>query len=70
MLVLSRRVGERVVMSDGVVLKVIEIRGHALRLGIEAPASVTVWRGELLRPSAAGPATTVRPDRLPPGFFN
>lgn len=46
MLVLSRRAGESIV-SDDITLTVIEIRGDKVRIGIEAPRSKTVHRGEV-----------------------
>jgi carbon storage regulator len=50
MLVLSRRVGERIVLPDsGVVLTVLGIRGGQIRLGISAPQDVAVFREELWR---------------------
>jgi carbon storage regulator len=47
MLVFSRKVGERVVIEGGIVVQVLEVRGQRIRLGIEAPSEVGVWRGEL-----------------------
>ena len=48
MLVLSRRVGESVVVGDDVTITVLEVRGDVIRLGIDAPRSVAVHRAELL----------------------
>ncbi|MEV7972408.1 carbon storage regulator CsrA [Cellulomonas sp. NPDC089187] len=48
MLVLSRRVGERLVIGDDIVVTVIEVRGDGVRLGIDAPRSVAVHRAEVL----------------------
>jgi carbon storage regulator len=48
-LVLSRRVGESVVIGDEVVVRVLEVRGDTVRLGVEAPRSVEVHREEVLR---------------------
>jgi len=48
MLVLSRRVGERLVIGDDVVVTVIEVRSDGVRLGIDAPRSVRVHRAEVL----------------------
>jgi carbon storage regulator len=47
MLVLSRKVGERVTIGDGVVVTVLEVKGRQVRLGFEAPSDVPIWRGEL-----------------------
>lgn len=48
MLVLSRRVGESVVIGDDVVVTVLEVRGDIVRVGVEAPRSVAVHRREVL----------------------
>ena len=48
MLVLSRRVGERLMIGDDVVLTVLEVRSDGVRLGIDAPRSVAVNRAEVL----------------------
>jgi len=47
MLVLSRKVGENIRIDGGIVIKVLEAHGQRIRLGIEAPREVTIWRGEL-----------------------
>ncbi len=48
MLVLTRRCDEEIVMPDsGITLKVIEIKGNRVKVGISAPDSVKVVRGEL-----------------------
>ena len=49
MLVLSRRVGESVVIGDEVTVTILEVRGVVVRVGIDAPRSVTVHRAELLQ---------------------
>jgi carbon storage regulator len=48
MLVLSRRVGESIVIGDDVTITVLEVRGDVARIGIRAPRSVAVHRAELL----------------------
>ncbi|MFW6169726.1 MAG: carbon storage regulator CsrA [Planctomycetota bacterium] len=47
MLVLSRKVGERIVIGDNVTVTVVRITGGGVRLGIEAPAEMAVVREEL-----------------------
>jgi carbon storage regulator len=47
MLVLSRRVGERVRIGDDIELVVVEVKGDVVRLGIEAPRGVAIYRQEL-----------------------
>lgn len=48
MLVLSRRVGDSIVIGDDVVVTVLEIRGDVVRIGVDAPREVAVRRKELL----------------------
>lgn len=47
MLVLSRKVGERVLVGDKVVITVVRIGPNAVRLGIEAPKDMNIVREEL-----------------------
>jgi len=47
MLVLSRKYGERIRISDTVTLTVLEVRGGTVRLGFEAPADVPIHREEV-----------------------
>jgi len=48
MLVLSRRVGERLVIGDDVVITVIDVRSDGVRIGIDAPRHVKIHRAEVL----------------------
>lgn len=50
MLVLSRKVGEKVVIDGNIVVEVVKIQGNRISLGIVAPSDVTILRGELNRP--------------------
>ena len=49
MLVLSRHVGEKILIGDDIEILVMDIRGHAgkVRLGITAPVEVAVDRAEV-----------------------
>lgn len=49
MLVLSRRIGEKIVIGDGIVVTVVEVHRDSVRLGVDAPRSVPVNRAELLQ---------------------
>ena len=49
MLVLTRRPGESVMVSDDVVITVLDVRGDVVRLGIKAPRSIQVHREEVYR---------------------
>ncbi len=48
MLVLSRKVGERILIGDDVVIIVVRVAGDKCRIGIEAPKEVKIIREELL----------------------
>jgi carbon storage regulator len=48
-LILTRRVGESVVIGDDIVVTVVEVRGDSVRIGINAPRSVDVHREEVYR---------------------
>lgn len=47
MLVLNRRKDERILLSNGVSILVADIDGTNVRLAIEAPAHVDIWREEI-----------------------
>lgn len=49
MLILTRRAGESIVIGNNVVVKIVEVRGDQIRLGIEAPRDVQVHREEVYR---------------------
>jgi carbon storage regulator len=50
MLVLSRKIHERLFLDDDIRISVLGIRGNRVRLGIEAPDRVKVVREELTAP--------------------
>lgn len=47
MLILTRRVGETLIIGDDVTITVLGIKGHQVRLGINAPKTVSVHREEI-----------------------
>jgi carbon storage regulator len=47
MLILARRTGERVVIGDEILVTVMEISGSTVRLGIEAPQGISIFREEI-----------------------
>ena len=49
MLVLSRKVGDTIKIADNIEVKILEIKGDTVRVGIEAPKSVEIVRGELIQ---------------------
>jgi carbon storage regulator len=48
MLVLTRKVGEELYIGDRICIKVMEISGGKVRLGIDAPTSLRIYREEVL----------------------
>ena len=47
MLVLSRKVGEKLVIDGKITVEVVRIQGNRISLGIIAPSNVKILRGEL-----------------------
>lgn len=48
MLVLTRSVGERLFIQDGVIkIQVLEVKGNQVRIGIEAPKDIAIHREEV-----------------------
>jgi carbon storage regulator len=48
MLVLSRKLGEKIIINDNICITVVDIDRGKIRLGIEAPRDVPIFRQELL----------------------
>jgi carbon storage regulator len=48
MLVLNRKIGERILIGDDITITVVKVQGKQVRIGIEAPSSVSIRRMELL----------------------
>jgi len=70
MLIITRRPGEKVMLGDDVVIEVIEVSGSSVRIGIDAPKSVPVYREELWKAvkaenEAAAKADAKLPSDLP-----
>jgi len=53
MLVLTRKAQEKIQIGDNITITVLRTKGKAVRLGIEAPGSIAVLRGELAAREAA-----------------
>lgn len=47
MLVLTRKVGDGIRIGDNVVIKIIEMKGGGVRIGIEAPNDMKIYRQEV-----------------------
>jgi carbon storage regulator len=61
MLVLSRKLGEQIVIGNNIRVTVVGIQGRHVKLGIEAPLAVAVYRDEIFqaREAAANGGTLV-----------
>ena len=67
MLILTRRIGESLMIGDNATVTVLRVKGNQVRLGIAAPASVPVHRMEICNrsdPNGAAPAVA-EADRAP-----
>jgi len=60
-LVLTRRVGESIVIGNDVVVTVLEVRGEVVRVGIDAPREVAVHRQEVFDEVAAANRAAASP---------
>jgi carbon storage regulator len=67
MLILSRKVNEKIIIGDDISVSIIEIRGDQVRLGVDAPKAVKVYRQEVFdaikaENKAAAESTPVFPE--------
>lgn len=56
MLVLSRKVGERILVGENVTITVVRLTNGGVRLGIEAPTEMSVVREEVVQKKPVVPA--------------
>ena len=47
MLALTRKIGERIVIDNNIILTVVDIKGDSIRLAIDAPKKIKIYRGEI-----------------------
>jgi carbon storage regulator len=68
MLVLTRKVGERIQLGDDITVTLVKINGNVVRLGIDAPPEMVVVRQELAEgkksPAIAVSVATKEPTKV------
>lgn len=47
MLILTRKAGQNLVIGDNIIIKILDVKGDAVKIGIEAPKEVAVNRQEI-----------------------
>ncbi len=60
MLVLSRKVGEEIIIGGNVAVRVVSLNGSRVRLGFTGPPETRIYRQEVARRLAAEPSTDGR----------
>ena len=65
MLILTRRVGETVMIGDDVTITILGVKGNQVRVGINAPKSVAVHREEIYERIRAEQHCAPRPSASP-----
>lgn len=70
MLIITRRVGEKLMIGDDIVVEIIEVSGSSVRIGIDAPKAVPVYREEIYSAVKAenAAAASADPGQLPQGL--
>ncbi|MEM5948565.1 carbon storage regulator CsrA [Spirochaetia bacterium 38H-sp] len=49
MLILSRKKGESIILDDNITITVVEVKGDNIKLGIEAPENIKIYREEVYK---------------------
>jgi carbon storage regulator len=66
MLILRRKLGEKIYIGDNVCITVVAVHGGTVRLAIDAPREVPIFRQELLPARDAGASAPLSPARSRP----
>ena len=70
MLMMTRRAGQKIILGDNITIEIVEVAGNTVRLGVDAPRSIPVYREEIwtavrAENEAAASATTELPAAPP-----
>lgn len=49
MLILSRNIGERIIIQDDIIIELVSVQGYQVKFGITAPQDISVHREEIYR---------------------
>ncbi len=71
MLILRRKAGERISIGEDILITIMEVQGNQVKVGIEAPSGVSIYRDELLAKIKAEnlKAAEISPDTFQAEFF-
>lgn len=64
MLILSRKMNEKITIGDQITVTIIEIRGDQVKIGVEAPKNVKVFRQEIFNAIQNENRAAVSPENL------
>jgi carbon storage regulator len=67
MLMMTRRAGQKIVLGDDITIEVVEVAGNTVRLGVNAPRSVPVYREEIWTAVRAENEAAATATELPAG---
>jgi carbon storage regulator len=67
-LVLSRKPGQRILIGEDIALVILDVRPDGVKLGIEAPRSIPIYREELLQEIRHLNQQATQPHNLPSNF--
>ena len=49
MLVLSRKIGQHIMIGQDITIKIVDVQGENVRIAIEAPKEIKIYRGEIYK---------------------
>lgn len=49
MLILTRKVNQKLIINDNIEITVLEVNGNAIKIGVQAPSDVRIYREEIYR---------------------